>query len=83
MVNGKVLPVLIKFERTASIALQFLTSTLDRCEWSARRLCPFNPEEMTTGTHLLRGYVGPRADLNAREKVDPNRCQLNLVHIAG
>jgi len=47
------------------IAHVFLTSTLDRCEWSASRSARFTPGERTPGTHWTESWVGPRAGLEA------------------
>jgi hypothetical protein len=40
-----------------------LTSALDGGEWSASRPAPgpFTPREIAAGTHLIGGWVGPRA----------------------
>jgi len=43
----------------------FLTPTLDGGEWSASRTGRFIPRERTPGTHWIRGWVVPRAGLNA------------------
>jgi hypothetical protein len=47
----------------------FLTLTLDGSEWSVS--CPghFTPGERTPGTHWIGGWVDPRADLVAMEKI--------------
>jgi hypothetical protein len=49
------------------IAPPFLTSALDRTEWSASRLGRFTPWEIAPGTHLI-GWVGPRVGLDVLEK---------------
>jgi hypothetical protein len=45
-----------------------LPSALDGGEWSASRRRPLYPRERAPGTHWIRGWVGPRAGLNAVEK---------------
>jgi hypothetical protein len=45
-----------------------LTSALDEGEWSASRPGRFTPRERAPGTHGI-GWVGPRAVLNAVEKI--------------
>jgi hypothetical protein len=47
------------------IAQPFLTSALDWGQWSASHLFRFNTGKTAPGTHLTRGWVGPRADLDA------------------
>jgi hypothetical protein len=42
----------------------FLTSALVGGEWSASRPCRFTPEETAPGTHWIRGWVGPRENLD-------------------
>jgi hypothetical protein len=42
-----------------------LTSALDGGEWSASRPGRFTPRERALGTHWIRGWVGPRAVLDA------------------
>jgi hypothetical protein len=42
-----------------------LTSALDGREWSASRSGRFTPRERVPGTHWIRGWVGPRAVLDA------------------
>jgi hypothetical protein len=46
----------------------FLTSALDGSKWTASRPCSFTPEKIATGAHWIRGWVGPRAGLDAVEK---------------
>jgi hypothetical protein len=46
----------------------FLTSTLVGGEWSVSRPGCFIPGERAPGTHLIRRWVGPRADLDDIEK---------------
>jgi hypothetical protein len=46
----------------------FLTSALAGGEWSASRLCRFNPGERAHGTHWTWGSVGPKAGLDDLEK---------------
>jgi hypothetical protein len=41
-----------------------LTSALVEGEWSASRPCCFIPRERALGTHLVGGWVGPRAGLD-------------------
>jgi hypothetical protein len=43
----------------------FFTSALDGGEWSASRPGRFTPTERAPGTHLLGGWEGPRAVLDA------------------
>jgi hypothetical protein len=47
------------------IAAPFLSSTLDRGEWSVS--CPgrFPPGERAPGTHWIGGWMGPRAGVDA------------------
>jgi len=42
-----------------------MTPAVDGGEWSASRLCRFTPKERASGTHLVGGWVGPRAVLEA------------------
>jgi hypothetical protein len=46
----------------------FLTSALAGDEWSASRPARFTPGERDPGTHLVRGWVDPRAGLDDAEK---------------
>jgi len=46
----------------------FLTSALERSEWSASRPGYFTPRERAPGTHWIGGWVGPSASLDAMEK---------------
>jgi hypothetical protein len=39
----------------------FLTSTPYEGEWKASRLIHLTPREKAAGTHLIGGWVGPRA----------------------
>jgi len=41
----------------------FLTSALDRGEWSASRPCRFTPGERAPGYRWMGGWVAPRAGL--------------------
>jgi hypothetical protein len=73
-IKGKVVPVLFlnwasrhesvlgewKYSSTRS-----LTSALDGGEWSASWSGCFTPRERAPGTHWIRGWVGPRAVLDA------------------
>jgi hypothetical protein len=43
----------------------FLTSALDRGEWSASRHGRFTPRKGAPGTHWIGGWVGPRAVLDS------------------
>jgi hypothetical protein len=45
-----------------------LTSALVGGEWSASCPCRFTPGEKSHGTHLIGGWVGPRAGLDDVEK---------------
>jgi hypothetical protein len=45
-----------------------LTSALDGGEWSASRPGRFTPRERAPGTHLIGGWAGPRAVLDAMVK---------------
>jgi hypothetical protein len=45
-----------------------LTSALDGGEWSDSRHRRFTPGERAPGTHLIGGWVGPRAGLDDVEK---------------
>jgi hypothetical protein len=42
----------------------FLTSALVGGKWSASRPCRFTPGERAPGTHLIGGWVDPRAGLD-------------------
>jgi hypothetical protein len=46
----------------------FLTSALAAGEWSASRPCRFTPMERASGTHLVGGWMDPRASLHDMEK---------------
>jgi hypothetical protein len=46
----------------------FLTSSLAGGEWSASRPGRFTPGERAPGTHLIGGWVDPRAGLDDVEK---------------
>jgi hypothetical protein len=52
----------------------FLTSPLHGGEWSASHICHFTPEERDPGTHMIGGWVGPRAGLDAVVKRKKNPC---------
>jgi len=39
----------------------FLTLALERSEWSASHSKCFTPRELAHGTHLIGGWMGPRA----------------------
>jgi len=43
----------------------FLTSALDRGEWSVSRPGHFSPVERASGTHWIGGWAGPRTGLYA------------------
>jgi hypothetical protein len=45
-----------------------LTSALAGGEWSASRPCRFTLGERAPGTHLIGGWVDPRAGLDDMEK---------------
>jgi hypothetical protein len=52
-----------------------LTWALDEGEWSASRLGRFTPRERAHGTHLIWGWVGPRAGLDAvAKRQNPCSC---------
>jgi hypothetical protein len=55
------------------IAPTFLTSALEKGDWSASHLCRFIPGKRAPGTHWIGGWVGPRAGLDAREE---EKCSL-------
>jgi hypothetical protein len=57
----------------------FLTSALDRGEWSASRSGRFAPRERAPGTHWIGGWVGPRAVLDAvvKRKIPSPRQESN------
>jgi hypothetical protein len=46
----------------------FLTLALVGGEWSASHPCHFTPKEKAPNTHWIRGWVGPRASLDAVEQ---------------
>jgi hypothetical protein len=52
---------------SGGIAASFLTSALDRHEWSDSRPGRFTPGERSPGTHWIGGWVGPIAGLDAVE----------------
>jgi hypothetical protein len=47
------------------VAPPFSTSAVDGGDSSGSLPCRFMPEERAPGTHWIRGWVGPRASLNA------------------
>jgi hypothetical protein len=49
--------------KTYGIAPPFLTSTLDKSEWSASRPCRVTPGKTEAGTHCIEGWVGHRVGL--------------------
>jgi hypothetical protein len=53
---------------SGGIASPFLTLTLERNEWSVTRPGRFIPGEKSADTHWIRGWMGPRAGLDAVEK---------------
>jgi hypothetical protein len=53
-------------KKNGGIVTPFLTSALDRGEWSDSRPCCFNP-----GTHCIGGWMGPRFDLEKRKMPCP------------
>jgi hypothetical protein len=57
----------------------FLTSAVDRGEWSASRLGRFTPRERAPVTHWIRGSVGPRAvlDVVVERKIPNPRRESN------
>jgi hypothetical protein len=58
-----------------------LTSALDGGEWSASRPGRFTPRERASGTHWIRGWVGPRAVLEAvvKRKIPSSRRESNPI----
>jgi hypothetical protein len=54
---------------SGSIAPPFLPSALDGGERSASRPSRFTPGERDRSTHCIRGWVSPRAGLDAVEYV--------------
>jgi hypothetical protein len=48
----------------------FLTSALDRGEWSASRSGRFTPGERASVTHWIGGWVDPRAGLDDVERIN-------------
>jgi hypothetical protein len=54
--------------RNRGIAPPFLTSALDRGEWSASRPSYFTSGEESPGTHWIGGWVDPKAGLDATGK---------------
>jgi hypothetical protein len=50
------------------IAPAFLTSALDKDEWSASRPGRYTPGERAPGIYWIGGWLDPRAGLNALEK---------------
>jgi hypothetical protein len=57
-----------------------LISALDGGEWSASRPGRFTPSERAPGTHCIRGWVGPRAGLDAvvKRKIPSHYRDSNL-----
>jgi hypothetical protein len=54
----------------------FLTLALDGGEWSPSHTGRFEPRERAPGTHLIGGWVGPRAGLEAVVKRKfPSPCR--------
>jgi hypothetical protein len=53
---------------SGGIAPLFLTSVLDRDEWSVPRPGRLTPGKRASGTHWIGGKVGPRAGLDAVQK---------------
>jgi hypothetical protein len=54
---------------SGGIAPPFLISAPDGGEWSATRSDRFTPGERAPGTHWIGGWLGPRAGLDAVEKI--------------
>jgi hypothetical protein len=64
----------------------FVTSALDGCERSASRPGRFTLEERPPGNHRARGWLGPRASLDAvtRRKIpDPAGNRTPVVRPVG
>jgi len=68
--KGKVIPVLNEALCHEGVLREWrysythsLTSSLDRCEWSASRHGRCTPRERAPGTNWIEGWVGPRAIL--------------------
>jgi hypothetical protein len=60
-----------------------LTSALDGGEWSASRPGRLTARETAPGTHLIGGWVGPRADLDMLKwKIPSPRRESNPDHPA-
>jgi hypothetical protein len=53
---------------SGGIAPPFLTSALDRDEWSASYAGHFTPGKTAPGKHCIRGWVDPRAGPDDVEK---------------
>jgi hypothetical protein len=49
--------------------MRHAVSSLEGGEWSASRPGRFTTGESASGTHWIGGWVGPRADLEAVEKI--------------
>jgi hypothetical protein len=68
--RGKVVLYLLKHHAMKTYGVvkvklhAFLTSALDGGEWSASRPDPFTPGK-DPGTHVIGGWLGPRAGLDA------------------
>jgi hypothetical protein len=58
-----------------------LTSALDGGEWSASGLGRFTPRERAPGTHWIRGWVGPRAVLDAMVKKKDIQCSAKVLQV--
>jgi hypothetical protein len=58
-----------------SIAPPFFASAIDGGERSASHSCRFTTGERIPGTHWLRGWVGPMADLNTVENTSMLHCR--------
>jgi hypothetical protein len=68
---------------SGGIAHAFLTSALDRGEWSVSRPGRFTPSERAPGTHWIRSWVDPGAGPNAvvkKKKVPALTGTRNLDH---
>jgi hypothetical protein len=59
------------------VQLHTLTSAPDGDEWSTSCPSHFNPNETALSTHMIGGWVGPRAsvDMVVKRKKNPFPCQ--------
>jgi hypothetical protein len=60
----------------------FLTSVLDRDEWSVSSSCRFTPGDRAPGAHCIAGWIGSRVDMKyvgKRKCIDPTGNRTPVV----